>query len=280
MTRDVPTRVVAHLFCSALAVACLITFACMAKAAAQPVPQTVPLPPPRPAELTPAAAQKTAPAPEPAVAKPEPAPPQPTPDDNEGLRAQILASRHIVGEPLPAVADAGGCGIAAPLRVEAVILADGHQVHLSPPAVMRASLASVLADWLRDDLGQAVADKDDRLAAIEGVGGYECRTRDRLHGAAISQHGFGNALDLEAFVTARGKRFVVGALSEADRSQPFMTVAMSTACLRFATVLGPGADSFHTLHMHVDLAARRSGTRLCQWSVQTIAADHSPRARP
>jgi hypothetical protein len=243
-------------------------------------PATVPLPPPRPAEFAKVPAA-TAPAPETPAPTPAPAPtpPQPTPEDNEDLRTQVLASHRVVGEALPAIADPGGCGIAAPLRVDAVDLADGHKVRLTPPAVMRASLASALADWLRDDLGQAV-DKDDRLAALEGVGGYECRTRDRLVGATISQHGFGNALDIEAFVTAHGKRFAVGALSDADRAQPFMTIAMSTACLRFKTVLGPGADPYHALHLHVDLAWRRSGTRLCQWSVETVAANRSVRARP
>jgi hypothetical protein len=250
---------------------CVFTCVCLDARAA---PANVPLPPPRPAEFAKVPAVAV-PAPEPPV--PAPTPPQPTPEDNEDLRAHILASHRIVGAPLPAIADAGGCGIAAPLRVDAVVLADGHQVRLSPPAVIRASLASTLADWLRDDLGQAITDKDDRLAALEGVGGYECRTRDRLVGAAISQHGLGNALDIEAFVTARGKRFVVGQSSDAGPSQFFMTIAMSTACLRFTTVLGPGADSFHALHLHVDLAWRRSGTRLCQWSVETIAAG---RAKP
>jgi len=43
-----------------------------------------------------------------------------------------------------------------------------------------------------------------------------------------------------------------------------------TACLRFSTVLGPGADLYHEEHLHIDLAARRNGMHLCQWTVQDV----------
>jgi len=33
-------------------------------------------------------------------------------------------------------------------------------------------------------------------------------------------------------------------------------------------VLGPASDGFHENHVHVDLAERRSGYRLCQWAVR------------
>jgi len=38
-------------------------------------------------------------------------------------------------------------------------------------------------------------------------------------------------------------------------------------------VLGPGADRAHELHLHVDLAERRGGYRLCQWPERKSAAD-------
>jgi hypothetical protein len=46
---------------------------------------------------------------------------------------------------------------------------------------------------------------------------------------------------------------------------------LSTA--RFTTVLGPGADRAHEFHLHVDLAERRNGYRLCQWSERKTDSD-------
>jgi Extensin-like protein C-terminus len=42
----------------------------------------------------------------------------------------------------------------------------------------------------------------------------------------------------------------------------------TSACARFTTVLGPGADSYHDEHIHIDLAERGGGYRLCQWDVR------------
>jgi hypothetical protein len=42
-------------------------------------------------------------------------------------------------------------------------------------------------------------------------------------------------------------------------------------CGRFTTVLGPGSDGYHETHIHVDLAERRGGYRMCQWDVRDPA---------
>jgi hypothetical protein len=194
---------------------------------------------------------------------------QPTPDDNDALREKALASHRIVGEGLAPIVGKNGCGIVAPLRVDAIVLAGDVKVALVPPVVMRAALASTLADWLRDDLAPALAGKGDRLAKIDGTGGYECRSRNSLAGTRLSEHATGNALDFEALVTERGKHFIIAAsTSEAngdDRS--FLAIVKKTACLRFATVLGPGADPYHAQHLHIDLAMRPHGAHLCQWNL-------------
>jgi hypothetical protein len=57
------------------------------------------------------------------------------------------------------------------------------------------------------------------------------------------------------------------------------------------TVLGPGSDGYHEEHVHVDLAERRGGYRICEWDVRepgdapaaVVAGTVSvplPRARP
>ena len=41
-----------------------------------------------------------------------------------------------------------------------------------------------------------------------------------------------------------------------------------SACGRFTTVLGPGSDGYHEGHIHLDMAERRNGYRICQWEVR------------
>jgi len=243
-------------FTLAIVATALVALACVSPAATA----SIPLPPIRPPDLG-------APAPEkPAV--------QPTAEDNDTLRAQVLASRRIIGEALAPIADGGGCGMAAPLRVEAIVLADGGKVTLSPSVTLRAAMVSALADWVREDLAPAIAARGDRLAGLEGVGGYECRTRNAIAGATLSEHAIGNALDMHGFATASSKYWPIAAQKSAETgdAQAFATLMKTTACKRFSTVLGPGSDGFHAQHLHIDLAARRSGTRLCQWSLEDVTA--------
>lgn len=230
---------------------------------------SVPLPPVRPPELSmppPAeissAAGVTA--------------PQPVPGDNDALRAQVLASQHVLGAALPTLVDKGGCGIAAPLRLDAVMLADGNKVILSPPVVIRASLAAAVADWVREDLAPAVP-KGDRLASIEGTGGYACRSRDSIAGAKLSEHAIGDALDIHALRTRDNKLFaIVPSTDDSDDVRSFRALMKESACRRFSTVLGPGADLYHQGHLHIDLEVRRHRTHLCQWIVENAGAPAKP----
>jgi hypothetical protein len=170
---------------------------------------------------------------------------------------------------MPSVVGSGGCGIVSPVRLEAIMLADGSRVAISPPVVMRCSLAANVADWVRDDLAPAIAVDGDRLVKIDGVGAYECRSRNSIVAAKLSEHAKGNAMDLHALVTQSGKSYTVkpsGGAEPAGRDA--LTALMkSSACKRFTTVLGPGSDSFHAEHLHVDLEERKGGFRLCQWTL-------------
>jgi hypothetical protein len=49
-----------------------------------------------------------------------------------------------------------------------------------------------------------------------------------------------------------------------------------STCARFTTVLGPGSDGYHEDHVHVDLAERRSGYRICQWDVREVEEKPAP----
>lgn len=112
------------------------------------------------------------------------------------------------------------------------------------------------------------------MKSLVTAAGYHCRTRNHVPGALLSQHAFANALDIRAVRLADGRE-----LDLTDRSvaKTLRERVKERACGRFTTVLGPESDGFHESHIHLDLAERRSGYRLCQWAV-LAPGEEAPKA--
>lgn len=206
----------------------------------------VPLPPPRPPDFTPV---------------PTPAEQTPAPDV---ACAGVLTGNHDIAEAMPPVSGPGGCGIAAPVKLEKIVLADKTQIPLEPAPLIRCALAAALVDWFHDDV-VPLAQKSGGLAKILASNGYECRPRNSIVGGKLSEHAKGNALDLRGFVMRNGQTIM---LDQQTAARDFFAPLKTSACTRFTTVLGPGADSFHEHHLHVDLMERQNHYRICQWDVK------------
>jgi hypothetical protein len=237
----------------------------------------VPLPPRRPPEF---AAPKAAPRPAPAPSRVEAPPVRPGGDDPETCAA-VLAGGNVIAEATPAV-HTDLCGIEHPLTLKAIVLADKRQIRLEPPVAMRCRLAGAVAAWIVEDVAPIVATAGPPLAALSGVGAYECRGRNGIAGERLSEHAIGNAFDISGLKLADGS---IMSVQEQKNVQLFEKIRAS-ACTRFTTVLGPGADASHKTHLHVDLQERRGGYKMCQWDVAPPApaaaneADPSPDKRP
>lgn len=229
-------------------------------------PANVPLPPRRPPEFaTPKEPIKEAPT--------EAAAPVATPGDDAETCAAVLASENVVAEKMPPI-HSGLCGIEHPLMLKAIVLAEKRRIQLEPPVTMRCRLAGAIAQWITEDVAPAIAASGQPLAALSGVGSYECRGRNGVPGARLSEHATGNAMDIGAFKLADGK---IISVEQNDMPALFEKVRAS-ACARFATVLGPGADASHKTHLHVDLQERRGGYKMCQWDVAPSAP--TPQRQP
>ena len=237
--------------------------------------QAVPLPPPRPALPWDSPREFAAPLPPPRPAViPEArraqgefklaAAPAGTPC------AELLAQEIVLAETGRVVEAAEGCGTEPTARLAAVLLADGTFAKLRPAAVLRCETALAVARWIREDIAAAVLGLGSPLARVDVAASYTCRSRNNVAGAVLSEHGRANALDMSAFVLADGR-----ILTLADPKAPadFLAEVRRSACARFTTVLGPGADPSHEFHLHVDLAERRNGYRLCQWPERKTTAD-------
>ena len=87
-------------------------------------------------------------------------------------------------------------------------------------------------------------------------GAYSCRPIDNEPGARLSEHAFGNAVDVAGFTLADGRTltYVRDWKGAGTQEAAFLHEAHAGACQYFTTVLGPGADVFHYNHIHLDLA--------------------------
>jgi hypothetical protein len=181
---------------------------------------------------------------------------------------------------LPDITGPGECGAGDRVQLEAIKMPDGSRVAMTPPATLRCPMAESIAEWVRSDLGQAAREHGSALKAVVASGSYDCRPRNGVKGARISEHGRGNAMDLAALKLANSA--TLDLTRDAD-SKPFRDRARASACSRFTTVLGPGADAQHENHIHVDLAVRNRGHRVCQWDVRDapmVASAPAPIAAP
>jgi hypothetical protein len=222
----------------------------------------VPLPRARPADRAIGEAVRSQPEPAPPIEVTDA--PQPAPS---ACRLR-LTSELAIAPSVPAMTGPGECGGPDLIRLEAVMLPDakGGKVALNPPAVVRCGMAEAIVHWIRD-LAPAAAELGSPLKALDGSS-YECRSRNHVAGAKLSEHGRANAFDLLRVKLVNGKT-----IDPTDRTAPteFRTSMRQSACARFTTVLGPGADPSHENHVHVDLAERRGGYRMCQWDVREPA---------
>ncbi len=196
-----------------------------------------------------------------------------------------LTPELAIAPSIDAVEGSGECGGADMVRLEAVVLPNKVRVEINPPAVLRCGMAEAVVDWVRDDLAQLTAfNLGSHLHSVRNFAAYHCRTRNNVIGAAMSEHGRGNALDVRG-ITLVGGRTVDP--TDPQVSREFREGWKKSVCARFSTVLGPGSDGYHENHIHVDLMERRSGYRgMCQWDVRLPEAASPeiavplPRPRP
>ena len=185
------------------------------------------------------------------------------PEEPSACRMRI-ADRIAIIQALPDLAGPGDCGADDVVKLEAVIMPDKSRVTLRPAATLRCTMAEVVATWIREDLTASVAALGSAIRSLDNYASYDCSGRNRVAGAKISEHGMANAIDIRGIHLANG---TFAGFTDRNFARDFRETIRKQTCDRFTTVLGPGSDGHHETHIHVDLAQRRGGYRLCQWNV-------------
>jgi hypothetical protein len=139
-------------------------------------------------------------------------------------------------------------------------------VGVKPPATLACPLVSALDQWI-DSSVQPAAMRwfGEPVVEIKQISAYSCRGMNGNPNAQISEHAFGNALDIAEFLLADGRKVSVQyGWRGMPEEQGFLHDVQATACAQFSTVLAPGANAYHYNHIHVDLMRHASGRHICE----------------
>jgi hypothetical protein len=137
---------------------------------------------------------------------------------------------------------------------------------LTPAAKLACPLVSKLDLWVSEGVQPAALRWfSSPVAEIHQIGSYSCRGMNGAGGHGISEHAFGNALDIAAFTLADGRKITVkDGWHGSPEEQGFLHDVQLYACDTFVTVLAPGYNAAHYNHIHVDLMRRDPGYRPCR----------------
>jgi hypothetical protein len=155
-------------------------------------------------------------------------------------------------EPLPPLGPPGPAVATGPAAV-------------TPAATLACPMVSALDQWIVGSVQPAALRWFGQpVAEIRQISAYSCRGMNGNPRARISEHAFGNALDIASFTLADGRKVTV---KDGWRGLPeergFLRDVHAAACQQFSTVLGPGSNVYHYDHLHVDLMRRSSGRSIC-----------------
>jgi hypothetical protein len=137
---------------------------------------------------------------------------------------------------------------------------------LTPAATLACPLVSALDRWVSGGVQPAALHWfGTQVVEIKQISAYSCRSMVGAGTSHISEHAFGNALDVAGFILADGRKITVqDGWHGTPEEQGFLHDVQLYACETFTTVLSPGYNPEHYNHIHVDLMRRASGRRPCR----------------
>lgn len=216
------------------------------------IPAMIPMPRQKPA-------QSPAPPPEPGI------PPHETANDT-GCGA-ALAELGVVFRHAATPVSAGACNVSEPVRLLRISTRHG-EVELQDTPLLNCDFARRFAGWVSAEAQDIAMQTVGRpLAQLSTGPGYQCRARNGDGSGKISEHGFGNAVDVTTLTLAGGKVVKVeDALDPRSPDHRLLAALRKSGCGRFSTVLGPGSNDAHAEHFHFDNGRHgKTGTyRICE----------------
>jgi hypothetical protein len=159
----------------------------------------------------------------------------------------------------------GACTLENPVAIASLPSPSGR-IDLPARPVFNCRFARQFTEWAGDVVAPIIsAHLGSNLASLSTGPGFECRGRNGDTSGKISQHGHGNAVDIDVISLADKRRIAVGQEKPGPEARALKAIRMS-GCGYFTTVLGPGSNEAHAAHLHFDLAVRgkNNNYRICE----------------
>jgi hypothetical protein len=174
---------------------------------------------------------------------------------------KTLKANDVKYTPLPNQSFGGGCQ-----TIDTVKLMQ-FSTEASNLGAMTCPLAASFTAWAKYAVRPAAKQYlGSDVIRIETFGTYNCRNVNGARSGKLSEHAYGNAVDVAAFILKDGRRISVltGWNGKADE-RAFLRRLHESACKRFGTVLGPNYNSAHANHFHFDMGkSMKDGSTYCR----------------
>ena len=159
------------------------------------------------------------------------------------------------------------CYVIDPVKLTS-ITDHGNIITFPDHPLLNCRFAVAFSQWTKGPVEKAVSSRlNGNVKSISTGPGYECRGRNGDASAKISEHGFGNAVDVMILGVTQGDKLqVAGVGPNSTANNEVLQEIRKAGCIYFTTVLGPGSNKAHKNHFHFDLA--KHGTtgnyRICE----------------
>jgi hypothetical protein len=161
----------------------------------------------------------------------------------------------------------GVCHVTKPVQLRSVMTSSGR-VKLPGTPLLNCAFAQQFVVWLSDVAAPLIAGAGGaKLSSLSTGTSYQCRTRNGDLSGKMSEHAFGNAVDIAGITLTDQRRIEITAVSDPlDRDHRLLAALRASACGYFSTVLGPGSDAAHASHFHFDLGVHGADGkyRICE----------------
>lgn len=145
----------------------------------------------------------------------------------------------------------GACHVEKPFKVMAV---GGGTMDLKPDATLNERMAKQIGLWSQAVGKAAEKHFGQEIETVMVAGSYDCRTQNHRRRARLSEHSFGNAIDVAGFKLTNGETVTIARdWRGSGKKSAFLKDVHATTCDLFQVVLGPGSDGYHENHLHMDL---------------------------
>jgi hypothetical protein len=188
--------------------------------------------------------------------------------DNDAFKSETarqclstLKAADVRYTPLPNQNDGGGC------RTIDTVKLMSFSTEATNLGAMTCPLAANFAAWAKHAVRPAARQYlGSDIVRIETMGTYSCRNVNGDRSGKLSEHAFGNAVDVSAFILKDGRRIsVLGGWNGKSDERAFLRRLHESACKRFGTVLGPNYNAAHANHFHFDMGkSMKDGSAYCR----------------